>query len=99
MTVASKRPPFVSPIFILSLTSWISPVTLEITQITLGPAKRLEASCGGSLVEGSPFVACTPPKDKMDRTGLSESEQVPWSRTHSPKYTNVRDGDDDDDDL
>lgn len=97
MTVASKSPPLLFQVFILPLTSWISPVTIEITQTTVGPPRRLAASCEGSLVEGSPFVACTPPKGKMDRTGLSETEGFPW-RTHSPKHTNDHDGHVDDDD-
>lgn len=43
-------------------------------------------------------MACMPPKEKIDRTGLSETEGVPW-KTNSTKHTNVHDGVDDDDNL
>ena len=95
LTVASKRSPIPFPIFVLPLTSWLNPVTIEITQTTEDSPKMLAVSCVGSLVEGgSPIVACTPPKEKMDRTGPSEPEGVP-QRTHSPKHTNVHDDHDD----
>jgi hypothetical protein len=55
LPVASKRPPVPSPIFILSLTSWINPVALGIMKITMGPPKRLAAPFGGSLMGVSPL--------------------------------------------
>lgn len=65
----------------------------------MGPPKRSAASCGVSIVEGSPFIACRAPKEEIDRNGLSESERIPWNRTHGPVHTNVHDDDDNDDHL